>query len=348
MPRYDLIILGGGISGSTAAYIAGKIGLKTILIEKNLEPDGATARSGGVITRLQDNLEDALYAFKSINIIKEIVGDEEGIIKKGFLSIEDLEEAENDYKILRRFIPDMRLLEPSEVMDRWRYIKVYEGEIGVYAENDITIDPYRFIQKAWNRIREGGSELLLGRYVKKIIFRDKKVDGVLLDKDEVIYGDNIIVSMGAWTKDFMKIHGVKIKTLLLSIPIYKIKVDENNLIGLWDDEMRSYWRPYKSNMLIGGGYDGYRIKYPEEGFGKPREYSINLVRSIIEYRYRFSGWGIIESWSGPVSFSYKYKPIAQKIKKYDGLYVIDGLGGEGLARGPALAENIIKLVRRGL
>lgn len=35
MEKYDLCITGGGIAGCAAAYIAGKLGLKTILIEKN-------------------------------------------------------------------------------------------------------------------------------------------------------------------------------------------------------------------------------------------------------------------------------------------------------------------------
>lgn len=31
---YDLVVIGGGTAGCAAAYIAGKLGLKTLLIEK--------------------------------------------------------------------------------------------------------------------------------------------------------------------------------------------------------------------------------------------------------------------------------------------------------------------------
>ncbi len=35
MNKYDVIIVGGGTAGCACAYIAGKLGLKTLLIEKN-------------------------------------------------------------------------------------------------------------------------------------------------------------------------------------------------------------------------------------------------------------------------------------------------------------------------
>lgn len=40
MDNYDLIVVGGGTAGCAAAYTAGKLGLKTILIEKNIHLGG--------------------------------------------------------------------------------------------------------------------------------------------------------------------------------------------------------------------------------------------------------------------------------------------------------------------
>lgn len=46
--QYDVIIIGGGTSGCAAAYIAGKLGLKTLLVEKSIHL-GGTITSGLVI-----------------------------------------------------------------------------------------------------------------------------------------------------------------------------------------------------------------------------------------------------------------------------------------------------------
>lgn len=40
MDKYDLIVVGGGTAGCAAAYTAGKLGLKTLLIEKNIHLGG--------------------------------------------------------------------------------------------------------------------------------------------------------------------------------------------------------------------------------------------------------------------------------------------------------------------
>jgi len=48
MEKYDIIIAGGGTAGCAAAYTAGKLGLKTLLIEKNIHL-GGTITSGLVI-----------------------------------------------------------------------------------------------------------------------------------------------------------------------------------------------------------------------------------------------------------------------------------------------------------
>ena len=42
---YDIIIAGGGTSGCAAAYTAGKAGLKTLLVEKNIHLGGAMTSS---------------------------------------------------------------------------------------------------------------------------------------------------------------------------------------------------------------------------------------------------------------------------------------------------------------
>lgn len=48
MKNYDLIVVGGGTAGCAAAYIAGKLGLKTLLLEKNIHL-GGTITSGLVV-----------------------------------------------------------------------------------------------------------------------------------------------------------------------------------------------------------------------------------------------------------------------------------------------------------
>lgn len=52
--KYDVVVVGGGTAGCAAAYIAGKLGLNTLLIEKNIHL-GGTITSGLVIPAMNSS-----------------------------------------------------------------------------------------------------------------------------------------------------------------------------------------------------------------------------------------------------------------------------------------------------
>ena len=73
MAKYDLIVVGGGTAGCAAAYTAGKLGLKTLIIEKNIHL-GGTITSGLVVPAMKssenqintDFYNDLIYELRAI------------------------------------------------------------------------------------------------------------------------------------------------------------------------------------------------------------------------------------------------------------------------------------------
>lgn len=68
--HYDVIVVGGGTAGCAAAYTAGKSGLKTLLIEKNIHLGGAIT-SGLVIPAMQSSKKQINTDFFNI-LVKEL------------------------------------------------------------------------------------------------------------------------------------------------------------------------------------------------------------------------------------------------------------------------------------
>lgn len=54
LSRYDVIVVGGGTAGCAAAYTSGKLGLKTLIVEKNIHL-GGTITSGRVIPAMNSS-----------------------------------------------------------------------------------------------------------------------------------------------------------------------------------------------------------------------------------------------------------------------------------------------------
>ncbi|HEW94219.1 MAG TPA: FAD-binding oxidoreductase [Thermoprotei archaeon] len=338
--KYEVIVLGGGIAGSSLAYHLCKKGVRSVLIDRSVDPDGATAVSGGMVTRLQDHPDDIKYAIYATRFYREVDSSRESI-SDGLLSIEDEEYAINDYDRYRGILGDIELYEPTEIIDRWPYLNIHEDELGIYSKNDLTINPRKFLEIIWSRIEDFGCEILRGYTATHIICKEDYAKAVMLSNYDLVHGDLIVSCLGAWNKSFLRSNGVKVKTYLISIPIFKFRVEENLDVGIWDDEVYGYWRP-DENHIIGGGYDGYIVKYPHEGFGEPMGYSYDLALDIFKFRFNFRYFKLVGAWTGVASFTYNYKPIANVSKKFKNLYVIDGLGGEGLVRAPALSLNLAK------
>lgn len=68
--KYDVIVVGGGTAGCAAAYTAGKAGLKTLLVEKNIHL-GGTITSGLVIPAMQSSKNQINTDFFNV-LVKEL------------------------------------------------------------------------------------------------------------------------------------------------------------------------------------------------------------------------------------------------------------------------------------
>src|SRR5574344_1498592 len=70
MHKYNLVVCGGGTAGVAAGYIAAKLGLKTLIIEKNIHL-GGTITSALVVPAMKSNTKDINCEFYN-DFIKEL------------------------------------------------------------------------------------------------------------------------------------------------------------------------------------------------------------------------------------------------------------------------------------
>lgn len=75
MNKYDVVVVGGGTAGCAAAYTAGKLGLKTLIIEKNIHL-GGTITSGLVIPVMRSGKNQINTEFRTelINELRSLGG----------------------------------------------------------------------------------------------------------------------------------------------------------------------------------------------------------------------------------------------------------------------------------
>lgn len=342
MRKYDLVVIGGGVAGSFTGLLASLYGLNTCIVEASGSPDGATSLSGGVVTRMMDNKLDRELAYESLKLIYKFIDVE--CIHKGYLCIESYDYAVEDLEKYRQYISDIVLLDEGDIKNKWGYIRIYDEEVGLYSPTDVTVDPYKLLRFLWGKVVDAGCELRLGKRVSSFLLKDNRVVGLRLSDGNVIKGRYYVLCAGTWNKVLLKELGVKLDVWLLGVPIFKFKVKwDADLIGVWDEYIYAYWRP-QNGHVVGGVYDAFSIKHPSEGFRRPTKDHIDNAVDGFQYRFNFSEWRLAEGWCGPISISKNYSPINDLVYGFRNLYLIDGLGGRGLMRGPALAYRLVRRI----
>ena len=200
------------------------------------------------------------------------------------------------------------------------------------------------LRMLWEKIIDEGCTFYRGVAAKEFYVDDGMVKSISLGGRESLSADYIIVCAGPWNRLILNSLGVDMDEWLLGVPIFKFSVDgDAELIGVWDEFIYSYWRPGESE-LIGGVYDAFPIHHPDEGFREPYEENFSNVIEGFKYRFSFREWRLEGGWCGPISISRDYKPYAGQLPGFKNLYVISGLGGRGLMRGPALANRLLKSI----
>jgi FAD dependent oxidoreductase TIGR03364 len=162
MKGYDVAIIGSGIIGLAHAYAAAKRGLKTIVLERNSRPLGASVRNFGLQVPLaQLPGENYALAIKSQAIWKEVATEFSFWAKPNGLFILSLSELEN--VVMNEFVLQAEALGYNGI----KFINKEELKLAtssrlnhnniagaIFSTNETTINPANALQKIAEGLKE--------------------------------------------------------------------------------------------------------------------------------------------------------------------------------------------------
>lgn len=217
--HYDVIIIGGGITGAGTARDCAMRGLKTLLVERFDFTAGATGRNHGLLH------SGARYAVTDKESAAECIGENMILRRIARHCVEDTQGLfvtlpEDDLGYQKRFVEsciasgikaevidpaEARILEPS----------VNPAIIGAVRVPDGAVDPFRLtVSNIIDAVRHG-ADVLTFHEVESLIVGNGKVSGVrMLDKrtkrSVSAYSDVVINAAGIWGHLIAKKAGITI------------------------------------------------------------------------------------------------------------------------------------------
>ena len=220
MKEYDVIIVGGGITGACTARDCALRGLKTLLIERGDLCDGASGRNHGLLHSgaryAVNDPEGARECIKENLILKKIASN--CVERTGglFISLpEDGLEWQANFvqKCHEAGIP-AKILDPEKVK---REVPVVNPAIiGAVSVPDASVDPFRLTDaNALDAVRHG-AEILKFHAVEDLVIENGRVAGVKVffeDGVQELRGRMVVMAAGIWTAKLTEKIGVHISML---------------------------------------------------------------------------------------------------------------------------------------
>lgn len=310
----DVIIVGGGVTGSILGYYLSKNNINCVILEKNILGYGSTsittallqyeldqtARSLEEYTQYDKIIQSYNLGIKALEEIDEFIkeyGNKCDYKKRDTLLYTgkkcEIEEIKQEYEIRKKNGFDVRFI------DEENNPFSFELKAGVYSINGgAELDPYKFTHE----LIEVGTNLGLRVYenteVVKIKYEENKVE-VETKYGYKVSGKVIVVATGYDTGLFSdrKFGNTSITFNVATKPLKRMEGYYKNVLIRDNKDPYNYFRTTFDNRIIGGGEDvEFLVNIENEKVSKEKYEIIesNIKRMFhhipdIEFEYEYCG-----------------------------------------------------------
>jgi sarcosine oxidase subunit beta len=353
---FDVIIIGGGIMGCSAAFQLAQRGLKVAVLEKGNIGGGPSGKSSAIIRQHYSNELTARMALHSLRVFqnfREQVGGECGFTRTGFMAIasaKDQAGLEANVALQQRVGIKTELLSPESLreimpgLDTADLVKAaYEPDSG-YAEPYLTVNAYA------NAARRVGAKVFQETEVKNIRFAGGKVVGVDTPKDS-FDAPQVLACAGPWTAPLAKpvglnlpINPCRVQVSLFVRPsgyeaahpvvadfihatYFRAETGQLTLVGLID--------PGEANAIVNP--DAYKEQVDSDFVLDTGE---RLIRRFPPMEQSQSTGG----YASLYDITPDWHPIIDELPAGSGFFVCAGFSGHGFKLGPAVGLMMADLL----
>ena len=342
---YDIIIIGGGIVGVSAAYYASLENLRVLLIEKDSIASHASGFAYGGITPhvgLEENDPYNQISQYSYNLHKSLADEIPQIsgIDYGYKSYPNFELAlnEKEEKELEEIYTKYSHLNIYEYFSKKELRKI-EPRLGSKIRSSLVtklssgVEPYKLTLGLGTAAEKNGIEIL-NTEVNDINIESENNIKISTSNKKELFTENLLVSAGPWSSFFSKWFGFEIPIKPLKGQILRLK--SNEII-----ENGFHWGPNyvttKQDGLIWAGTTEEDVGFDEN----PSNYGLtSIMESLIDVFPFLQDSELVLQTACLRPLAIDKSPILSKSDKGN-LYLASGTGRQGILLGPAMGKLIL-------
>ncbi|MEA3337744.1 MAG: FAD-dependent oxidoreductase [Chloroflexota bacterium] len=351
----DVIVIGGGVMGTSIAYQLASRGMDVILLEKSFLGAGSSGRSSAIIRQHYSNETTARMARHSLEVFQnfgEIIGGNVDFEKTGMLFItpaDDQAGMESNVLMQRRVGIDTRVLSGAELKELQPQIAGWQDVVAAWEPEAGHCDPAGTVNAFAAAAKRKGASIRQGVEVLGINMAGGRVQGVTTSGGEIT-APVVVNAAGPWARPVAQNVGV-------DIPAYACRV-QVSLLG-WPEGFQPhpivadfvnviYFRPETGRQTLIGSIDpaeaNDRVNPDRFNEGVDFGFVLDSAERAVQ---RYPALEAAESRGGFASLytiTPDWHPILDEVPAGSGCFLACGFSGHGFKLAPAIGEMAADLV----
>jgi len=362
----EVVVIGGGVVGSSTAYFLARAGKKVVLVEKGYkagEASGANAAFVWSITRKPGI--DIRLAMHSINIHRQLQQELdmgfEYVYNGGLLVIEDEEQlpfVEAHVKARAEDGYPLEMIDAKQVFELEPLLSEEKIIGAVFSPVDGTTNPIFLVISLNLQAQKLGVKIFHHTEVRGIEVMGGKIKGVITDKG-TIKTNTVVNAAGSWGCFIGEMVGLKVPITPFQLamlvteqlppcvfhPImgasYMVEEDTGKEGGLGCGLIIS--QQASGNLLIGASWRdaGYDKRTNQEEIELMARVNVEAMPSLKDVR-------VIRSYANFFPHTDDDLPILGKVDGVEGFIMACGHNGHGIGLGPGSGKLIQELICEGI
>lgn len=351
----QVIIVGGGLVGCSAAYYLCKHGIRPIVLEqKEIGYGGSSRNAGGVRQSARDprELSLAMYAVKHIwPGLSEELGLDIEYMQKGNLR---LAKTPKHMEILEKMASncygmglEMTLLTGDETRRKNPYMS--EEVIGSsWCPTDGHANPLLTTLGYYKKAREMGAVFITGEEVVSLSKERGRIMGVVT-KCREYKAEHVIVAAGFESRDILNTVGIDIpmrKKLLESLVTEAMPRLFDEMLGVASSDFYGHQTQHGSFVFGGDAGFGNYFDFQKDTASTSMTPPV-ICRGVLRYFPMLKELKVVRTWAGWKDESSDGVPVIGAIKEVPGLLAACGFSGHGFGIAPAAGLELANLIVKG-
>ncbi len=349
MKKYDVLIIGGGITGLSTAYYLGKFGIRNIaIIEKSYIGSGSTGRCGTGIRQQFTTKEHIILMRESVKLWEEWEHSLPSPVhfrQDGYLwllrSEDELEQYKGYVRMQNSYGVQSRVIPPLEIKEIIPEINL-EGIYGAsWCPTDGNADPQDVLIALERAVEGMGAVVKTHETAKDIKVERGIIKSVLTDKETYEVG-TVVNGAGSFAKSLAKAVGVD-----LPVDNFRHQIAVSEPLEMFLSPMvvkgELYFTQTYRGRIIGGTDTGGG---PTDSLTSSVSFIEKYAKELITTIPILASVKMMRQWAGSYVVSPDRHPILGPTA-VPNFVVATGYSGHGFMLGPIIGKLLAGYIRNG-